>query len=160
MDGIQAAVLSAKLPSLDAWNRSRRQHALHYRRGLSGIKEVILPAERHGTVHVWHIHAVRVRHRQSALEVFRKQEIGYGLHYPVPIHLQPACRDLGYKQGDFPVSEQCASEFLSLPVSPELDDPSVDQVISALIRSVRPPAASVLRESRFETSPADAIFAP
>lgn len=160
MDGIQAAVLSVKLPLLDAWNRSRRQHALHYGRGLSGIMDVILPAERQGTVHAWHIHAVRVRHRQSILEVLRKQKIGYGLHYPVPVHLQPSSRDLGYKHRDFPVSEQYAHEFLSLPVSPELDDSSVEQVISALIRSVRPAAACVLRESRFETSPADAIFAP
>lgn len=157
MDGIQAAVLSAKLPLLEDWNRLRGDHALRYRRALSGIKEIILPAERRGTKHAWHIHAVRVRGRQSLLEIFGKLGIGYGLHYPVPVHLQPACRDLGYKTGDFPNSEQYADQFLSLPIGPELDGASIDHVVSALVRWASPPAGS-MRESRFETSPADAIF--
>ena len=157
MDGIQAAVLSEKLPLLDAWNRSRQLHARYYQRALSEIAEVTLPVERKGATHAWHIHAVRVRGRQNLLEFFGKEEIGYGLHYPVPAHLQPACRDLGYKSGDFPVSEQCADELVSLPIGPELDHASLDLVISALVRWAHPPAIA-RRETRFETSPADAIF--
>ena len=159
MDGIQAAVLSAKLPHLDAWNHARRGNSLHYRRALSGIREITLPAEALATGHAWHIHAVRARGRQGLLKWFQQEGIGYGLHYPVPVHLQPACRDLGYQTGDFPVSEQCADEFVSLPIGPELNQASLDQVISALVRWARPATAG-LRESRFETSPADAIFAP
>lgn len=138
MDGVQAAVLSAKLPTLDDGNRVRRRHVLYYRRELSGIEEIILPVERPGVIHAWHIHALRVRGRQGLLEILRKEGIGYGLHYPVSIHLQPAFGNLGYKVGDFPVSEQCAKEFLSLPAGPELGESSIDQVISALVGWAHP----------------------
>jgi dTDP-4-amino-4,6-dideoxygalactose transaminase len=142
MDGIQAAVLSAKLPHLDAWNHARRLHSLRYRAALSATREIILPSERPATAHAWHLHVIRVPRRAGLLEVFRQEEIGYGLHYPVPVHLQPAYRNLGYTAGDFPVAEQCADQFVSLPSGPELDADRIDHVISTLLRWAGPPAAS------------------
>lgn len=156
MDGIQAAILSAKLPHLDEWNLARRMHARRYRRALLGIRELSLPVERPGTTHAWHLHVIRVPRRASLLETLEKQEIGYGLHYPVPVHLQPAFRHLGGKPGDFPVSERCAAEFVSLPSGPELDAGSIDLVISAILSWVQPPAARRAR-NQFEASSAGSI---
>ncbi len=139
MDAIQAAVLSVKLPFLDSWNRTRGLNALRYREALCGIEEFTLPAGRPDCGHVWHIHALRVPERDGLLSVLRKRGIGHGLHYPVPVHLQPACHDLGYRRGDFPVSERCAREFISLPIGPEIDEAGISEVISALVSWARPP---------------------
>jgi dTDP-4-amino-4,6-dideoxygalactose transaminase len=151
MDGIQAAILSAKLPHLDEWNHTRRMHARRYRRALYGIRELSLPVERSGTTHAWHLHVIRVPRRVSLLETLETCGIGYGLHYPVPVHLQPAFRDLGGRVGDFPVAERCAMECVSLPNGPELDAASIDRVISTVLEWVRPPAARRAK-NRFEAS--------
>ncbi len=105
---------------LDHENRLRRDHALHYDRGLAGLPEVVTPVEADGARHVYHIYAIRVRDRRDLMAALDAKGIGFSVHYPVPIHLQTAYRLLGYEAGDFPVSERCAREFLSLPMFPEM----------------------------------------
>lgn len=120
LDGIQAAILGVKLRHLDHENRLRRDRALHYDRGLAGLPEVVAPVEADGAQHVYHIYAIRVRDRRDLMAALDAKGIGFSVHYPVPIHLQTAYRLLGYEAGDFPVSERCAREFLSLPMFPEM----------------------------------------
>lgn len=140
MDGIQAAVLSLKLPHLDLNNRLRREHAARYAELLDGVENVILPVTRDSGNHVHHIHAIQVDERDRVISAFQKTGIGYGIHYPVPIHLQPAYASLGHTRGDFPVSEKCASRFLSLPMFPELDPAQIRTVAHALLQVTRAPA--------------------
>lgn len=151
MDGLQAAVLSIKLRHLDEGNRARGRHALRYRKALAGIEDVILPRERPGTTHAWHVHAIRVSRRNRLTGVLRRHGIGYGLHYPVPVHLQPAYRNPAWPKGSFPVAEQCADEFLSLPVGPELTESQIERVIDAIARWADAIAASGYRD-RSETN--------
>jgi dTDP-4-amino-4,6-dideoxygalactose transaminase len=139
LDGIQAAVLKIKLAHLDSWNRARFQHAQAYQDRLEQVKGVGLPAivgdggaESGQSAHVFHIFAVRVAARDRISKELQKSEISTGIHYPVPIHLQPAFSELGYRKGAFPVAEQLASEVLSLPMYPELTDEQIDWVCGRL----------------------------
>lgn len=140
MDSIQAAVLSLKLPHLDRHNQMRREHAARYAELLQGVGSVILPVTRPTGTHVHHVHAIQVGERERVISHFRKCGIGHGIHYPVPIHLQPACASLGHGPGDFPVSEKCASRFLSLPMFPELEPGQIRTVAHTLLQVIREPA--------------------
>ncbi|RYD18886.1 MAG: DegT/DnrJ/EryC1/StrS family aminotransferase [Verrucomicrobiaceae bacterium] len=140
MDAIQAAVLCLKLPHLDRHNRMRCEHAARYAELLHGVENVILPVTRTTGTHVHHIHAIQVDGRDRVASSLRKSGIGHGIHYPVPIHLQPAYASLGHGQGDFPVSENCASRFLSLPMFPELDPAQIRTVAHALLQVIHEPA--------------------
>lgn len=131
MEGLQAAILSVKLKSLDSWNEKRRAIAAAYSRMLVG-SGLVLPEEVPGTRHVYHLYVVQSDHRDLLRERLTDLGIGTGLHYPVPLHLQEAYRSLGYRTGDFPVSELLAKRILSLPMYPELSCDSVEHVVSAL----------------------------
>ncbi len=120
MDGIQGAVLNAKLKHLPAWNEARRRNARLYNQLLSGVEGVILPQEAEYAKHIYHIYAVRVPKRDRLMSALGEKGVSCGIHYPIPIHLQEAYRSMGWKKGDFPVAEKCANEFLSLPMYPEL----------------------------------------
>jgi dTDP-4-amino-4,6-dideoxygalactose transaminase len=142
MDGIQAAVLRIKLRQLDAWNRKRRDHARHYAELLGFSADIVLPkASAAESDHVHHIFAIQVARRDGLASAFREQGIGYGIHYPVPIHLQPAYADLGHGRGSFPVSENCASRFISLPMFPELNGEQIGRVAHAVLDHVHAPVA-------------------
>lgn len=132
MDGIQAAVLSFKLPNLDKENNQRRAHAAAYDQLLGTINEVSCPRIGKLRTHSYHIYSVRTPERERVLRVLSKNDIGYGIHYPVPIHLQPAYQDLGHKVGDFPVSEACSKSFISLPIFPALSSNQIQSVGEAL----------------------------
>jgi len=132
MDGIQAAVLSIKLRDLDGNNEKRRTHAASYGRALAGLDGVGLPTVADDRTHVYHVYAVRVREREELMEYLGARDIGCGIHYPVPVHLQEAYGDLGLGRGSFPVSERCADEFLSLPMFPELSTEQIDAVANAV----------------------------
>ena len=110
----------------------RARHARRYKKALIGIEDLILPCEADGTSHAWHVHAIRVAGQKELLRVFHSHGIGHGRHYPVPVHLQQAYRSAEYPKGSFPVSEQCADEFLSLPIGPELGASHIDEVIAAI----------------------------
>jgi len=134
MDGIQGAVLGVKLRHLDAWNDARRANARLYAEALSGVGGVVPPSEAAGRRHVYHVFAVRVPSRDEVMEQLKAREIGCGIHYPVPVHLQEAYRHLGLEKGSFPVAERCAAEFLSLPMFPELTSDQIAYVAGEVVR--------------------------
>lgn len=136
LDGIQAAVLDVKLNHLDSDNQKRRDHALLYERELSISSEIKTPHTRLGREHVHHIYAIQVFDRPNLIRDFEQESIGYGVHYPVPIHLQSAYLGLGYRIGDFPVTEQCAKRFISLPMYPELTADKITFVAHVVKNSI------------------------
>jgi dTDP-4-amino-4,6-dideoxygalactose transaminase len=133
MDGIQGAILGVKLKHLEQWTEARRAHAGTYRRLLAGTA-ARTPSERDDVRHVYHVYAVRLSQRDAWREAFGTAGVQTGIHYPIPVHLQPAYRDLGYARGDFPVAERLAAEVLSLPMFPELTPSQLD-VIAGVIRA-------------------------
>ena len=131
MDGIQGAILGVKLRHLDAWTEARRTRARAYDQLLAGTP-VITPRQLPAVRHVYHAYAIRLP-RRDAWRV-RLQEMGVqtAVHYPIPVHLQPAYRDLGYESGDFPVAEALGREILSLPIYPEITDGQIGEVAGIL----------------------------
>jgi dTDP-4-amino-4,6-dideoxygalactose transaminase len=142
MDGIQGAVLSVKLQHLKAGNELRRAHALKYNQAFASVEQLIAPVEASYARHVYHVYAIRVQERAEVMEHLTNKGIGYGVHYPVPIHLQEAYRGLGYEKGAFPVAERTAEEFLSLPMFPELKQTQLDLVIEAVKDCIPAPVFS------------------
>jgi dTDP-4-amino-4,6-dideoxygalactose transaminase len=131
MDGIQGAILRVKLRHLDKWTEARRSHAALYDELLadSGLKT---PAAMPYSHHVYHVYAVRSSQRDMLQKKLQEQGIQTGIHYPIPVHLQAAYSDLGYKPGDFPHSELAAREVLSLPMYAELS-PEQIKIVSAAV---------------------------
>lgn len=131
MDAIQGAVLAVKLQYLEAWTEARRDAAAAYQALLADLP-VGRPAACDRSSHVWHVYAVRVRERDRLREQLAEAGIGTGIHYPAPVHLQPAYANLGYRRGDFPLAEQLAEQTLSLPMFPELTRAQIERVGAAL----------------------------
>jgi dTDP-4-amino-4,6-dideoxygalactose transaminase len=127
LDGIQAAALSVKLNRLDDWNTRRRHWADLYRTQLQGTR-LQLPRETDDAHHVYHLFVVRTPQRDALAEFLRQRGVMTALHYPRPLHVQPAFSHLGYQVGDFPVAEACARECLSLPLHPQLTEEQVTWV--------------------------------
>jgi dTDP-4-amino-4,6-dideoxygalactose transaminase len=127
MDGVQGAVLGVKLKHLEAWTEARRSRAAEYTRRLTGTS-ASAPAERPTSRHVYHQYVVRVPERVAWRAALTEAGVQTGVHYPVPVHLQPAYADLGYSRGDFPIAEQAAAEVLSLPMFPELTDEQIASI--------------------------------
>ena len=136
MDGIQAAVLSIKLRHLEKGNELRRSHAAQYDRALEGLEEIVTPYEDPYARHVYHIYAIRVRERDEVIRRLGEMGIACGIHYPVPVHLQEAYSNLGYEAGSFPIAEQVAKEFVSLPMFPELTPAQIDMVAEAVMEAL------------------------
>jgi len=132
MEGIQGAVLGVKLRHIEAWTEARRRHADHYDALLSG-SGIGMPASMAGSRHVYHVYAVRLRNRDAMQQRLSRAGIATGIHYPVPVHLQPAYADLAHGPGDFPHAERFAAETLSLPMFPELADEHIERVCAALV---------------------------
>ena len=128
MDGIQGAVLSIKLKTLETDNAARRAHAQRYDALLAGVPGLtVLPPASFGTP-VYHLYVVRVKDRNRILDALTQRGIGCGVHYPIPVHLQEAYRSLKLEVGSFPVAERCAEEFLSLPMYPKLTLAQIETV--------------------------------
>ncbi len=139
LDALQAAVLRVKLRHLEAWNGKRRLHAGLYRRQLSKTS-LILPEETPDATAVYHLYVVRSQHRDALQQALERREVATGIHYPIPLHLQPAFADLGYRRGDFPVAERAAERVLSLPMYPELENSELETVAETVVESVPKPA--------------------
>jgi dTDP-4-amino-4,6-dideoxygalactose transaminase len=131
MSAIQAAALRAKLPHLHEWNQGRRQKAARYDATLSG-NCVTPPPRDPRCAHIFHQYTIRSPKRESLRTRLTEAGIGAKIFYPIPLHVQPCFRDLGFKPGQFPVAEQAAKEVLSLPVFPEMTDEQQDYVIAAI----------------------------
>lgn len=133
MDGIQGAVLSVKLPHLAAWNARRAELAARYLEGLAGAPGLTLPATHAWSERIWHVFGVFHDRRDALREALEARGVQTGVHYPRPVHLQPAYAHLGLGRGTLPVSEQLADTEVSLPLFPELTDAQADEVIAATI---------------------------
>lgn len=136
LDTLQAIVLDAKLQRLEGWNESRREAARRYDDLLNDMHEVIRPRVREGNEHVWHLYVIRTPRRNDVLRKLNAAGIGAGIHYPIPIHLQGAFRDLGYTKGDFPVAERACREILSLPIYPGITAQQQERVVEELRRAL------------------------
>jgi dTDP-4-amino-4,6-dideoxygalactose transaminase len=133
MEGMQGAILRVKLRHLERWTEARRAHAARYAALLADCG-VGIPVEAPGARHVWHVYAVRTRERDPIMKALGEQGIQSGIHYPIPVHLQPAYADPAYARGSFPHAERAADEVTSLPMFPELTEEQLQLVAGALRR--------------------------
>jgi len=138
MDAMQGAVLNVKMDYIDDWSEARRARARRYQDRLAGVN-VELPASEGNDRHVWHVYAIRTPVREVLLTALNAAEIGNGIHYPIPVHLQTAYSNLGAGAGDLPITEKIATELLSIPMYAELSDEQLDFVADVIRRSARDP---------------------
>jgi len=132
LDAVQAAVLRLKLKHLAAWNRARRENAKLYDRLLAGVSGVAVVREAPSTQSVYHLYVILLEDRDGLQQHLTQKGIGTGLHYPLPLHLQKAYVHMGYKKGDFPVSENIAERLLSLPMFAELTREQIEYVVECI----------------------------
>ncbi len=138
LDTLQAAVLRVKLRHLAGWTEQRRAHAASYNRLLEG--SVTLPPVAPWAHPVWHLYVIRARNRDELRQALADEGIATGMHYPLPLHLQPALSDLGHGAGDFPVAEAWAGTLLSLPMFAELQPEEIERVAGVVTGVAVPPA--------------------
>ena len=146
LDSIQAGILSVKLKHLGEWNRKRAEAARHYDRLLSNVDGVVRPYSPDCVRAVYHLYVVRVRDREGLQKHLADANIGTGIHYPVPLHLQKAYAGLGFGRGDFPVTEKIAPEIVSLPMFPQLSAEQRERVvreIAGFLQNMIPAQAGV-----------------
>jgi dTDP-4-amino-4,6-dideoxygalactose transaminase len=134
LDEIQAAILRVKLPKIDRYNSLRRERAAQYNELLATLDGITVPVEKNGYYHVYHQYTILADRRDEIMSALADKEIASAIYYPVPLHLQKSYSGLGYKEGDFPVSENLSKRVLSLPIYPELNPADVD-LISETIRA-------------------------
>ena len=132
MDGIQAAILSAKLPHILKWTEQRIANAALYQKHLSGISEIVLPNIRSNSKHTFHLYVIRAKDRDDLMDYLKKNEIETAIHYPTPLPLLPAYNYLGKTNIDFPVSDKLAKEILSLPMYPELNEEKIVYIANSI----------------------------
>ena len=138
LDAIQAGILHAKLPRLAEWNTLRRQIAKAYTEQLSEVEGIVIPFEPFWSKAIYHLYVARVPDRQEMQDSLKAADIGTGIHYPVPLHLQQAYRNLGYRNGDLPVTERVSVEIVSLPMYPQLTKAQQTKVVSAMRECMMP----------------------
>jgi dTDP-4-amino-4,6-dideoxygalactose transaminase len=137
MEGMQGAVLRVKLRHLEAWTEARRTNAAIYEKLLAN-SGVVTPREMSYARHVYNVYAIRARNRDAMVQGLNAAGVQTGIHYPIPVHLQPAYRDPRFNEGDFPIAESVAREVLSLPNFPEMRRSQIEIVCD----TVRAQAAS------------------
>jgi dTDP-4-amino-4,6-dideoxygalactose transaminase len=136
LDTLQAVVLNAKLKHLDEWNAMRAKNAAYYAELLADIKGVVAPITKPDNTHVFQTYAVRMPNRDKVMAALNAKGIGALIHYPIPLHMQEAYAELGYKQGAFPVAENTAKEILSLPMFPHMTKEQMQTVVNVLKESL------------------------
>lgn len=151
LDSIQAAVLRAKLEKLAEWNERRRVIASAYRELLAPLDARPLP-EPDGFESCFHLFVVRSTRRDALRNALLQNDIECGIHYPVPLHLQPALSHLGYRAGEFPASEELADTTLSLPMHPHLDGQEILRTVETLAAAVSPANESQVLQRRVASS--------
>jgi dTDP-4-amino-4,6-dideoxygalactose transaminase len=129
LDSLQATILRVKLKHLDKWNQRRRENAEMYKKYFSNVDEVIVPHVPDYALPVWHLYVIRVADRIGLQKFLSENGIGCGFHYKYPLHLQAAFSYLGYKEGDFPVTEKVMNEIISLPMFAELNEDQIKYVV-------------------------------
>jgi dTDP-4-amino-4,6-dideoxygalactose transaminase len=134
LEGLQGAILRVKLRHLDAWTTARRSHAARYGDLLKPLP-LCMPQAMPYARHVYHVYTIRSEVRDHLKDNLMKREIHTGIHYPIPIHLQPAYAYLGYSRGSFPAAERACGEVLALPIYPEMSGNQLEEVVGALTQS-------------------------
>ncbi|MFQ5606104.1 MAG: DegT/DnrJ/EryC1/StrS family aminotransferase [bacterium] len=129
LDGLQGAILHVKLKRLDQWNQKRREITRYYNEAFADLEELVLPKAASWAEHVYHLYVVQVDHRDQLKQKLNETGIGAGIHYPIPLHLQPAYDFMALPEGSFPVSEQAAARVLSLPNYPEMTEEMLAYVV-------------------------------
>ena len=152
LDSIQAGILLVKLPHLEEWNQQRRKRAAEYHNLLAGNAAVATPHEPAWSRAVYHLYVVRTANRDGMIEYLKKNGIGTGIHYPVPLHAQKAYASLGYDCEDFPVASKVASEIVSLPMYPQLTAGQQSRVVSEILAFTS--SQPIVQEKAPERSPA------
>lgn len=137
LDTIQAAVLGVKLKYLNEWNLLRIHHANEYDNLLKDVPNIKTPARIYFSTHIYHLYVIRCKFRNELMKFLKENGVETGIHYPIPIHIQEAYKDLGYKKGDFPVAEKLSEEILSLPMFPELKKEQIEYVVEMIIKFYR-----------------------
>ncbi len=132
LDALQCAILDIKLRKLDEWNARRRQVAKWYQERLGRNEKIVLPAVPAGRGHVYHLYVVRVPDREHVMKELAAREIGCGLHYPIPLHLQAAYKELGLSERRSSSHGSCADSILSLPMFPHMTEDMCDFVCQEL----------------------------
>ena len=132
LDEIQAAILRVKLKYLNEWNDKRRENAKFYNENLKDTR-LVTPYEENNVKHIYHLYILQSEKREEIVEFLNKKGIATGIYYPVPLHLQKAYKDLGYKEGDLPNAEYLSKRTFAIPVYPELSEKEKEYIISALI---------------------------
>ena len=132
LDGLQAAILSAKLRHLPEWTDKRIQHAATYHKHLAGVNNICLPVQRPDTKHTWHLFVIRTKQRDGLAKWLADKGIETAVHYPTALPNLPAYQYLGYKPADFPVASALQDEILSLPMFPELTEESIVYISDAI----------------------------
>ena len=132
LDSLQAAVLRAKLPHLEAWSERRRANAQYYTEALRDVEQVVTPYIDPLNVSIFNQYTLRAERRDELQAHLNSRKIGNYVYYPLPLHLQPCFAYLGYKEGACPEAERAAREVLSIPVYPELTRAQQDEVIDAI----------------------------
>ena len=132
LDALQAAILNVKLRYLKEWTKKRRENAYRYNGLLKDVDGVHIPIEEEHAKHVYYMYEIKTNKRDELIRLLKEKGISTGIHYPISLHLQPALKFLGYKQGDFPVAEKTAKEILSLPMFPELSEEQIKYVAEAI----------------------------
>ena len=121
-----------KLRHLQQWNEARRARAAWYREALSGIDGVEAPVTDQANEHIYHQYTIRAERRDALAAHLKSRGIGYGVYYPLPLHLQPCFADLGFGRGSLPVTEAAMGQVLSLPIYPELTEAQQSAVVGAI----------------------------
>ena len=135
LDAIQAGLLHVKLAHLPEWNAQRRERAVEYQRLLEAADTALVPSyEPAWSRGVYHLYVVRTADRERLMDHLKKAGIGTGIHYPIPLHLQKAYREMNYRKGDFPVTEQAAAEIVSLPMFPQLTADQQARVVEEIVK--------------------------
>lgn len=138
LDSIQAGLLHVKLKHLSSWNQNRQERARKYNELLGASNaNVVAPYEPSWSKAIYHLYVIQVENREAVQAAFAKENIGTGIHYPIPLHLQKAYANQGYRAGDFPVTERAAERILSLPMFPTLSEPDQERVVETLARFMR-----------------------
>jgi dTDP-4-amino-4,6-dideoxygalactose transaminase len=132
LDNLQAGILRVKLKYLEQWNQQRIELANYYIEKLSSYKNIVLPKVKNDKKHIWHLFVIRTKQRDELRKYLAENGVETGIHYPVPLHLTPYFKWLGYKHGDFPIAEKFSNEILSLPIFPGMTKDEIGYVIEVI----------------------------
>jgi len=137
LDEIQAAILRVKLKHLKKWNKARQKNAKIYNKFFKDTNNIIIPQITKNNKSVYYFYVIQIKNRKKIQTKLKNKGISTGIHYPIPLHLQPAYKYLGYKKGDFPNAKKVSKEILSLPIYPELTEKQIKFIVNEIKKIIK-----------------------